>query len=595
MYPRRDLPPTNQYAAPRWRLRIWYGLIIGVFVIFGIRLFYLQVLRHSYYTQAARVGQYKEYKIQPERGIIEAYDGKVAVPLVLNEKKYTVFADPKYIEDPASVSRDVAATIGGEASDYEVLMRADSRYQILKKKLDKTQKEKLDALKLKGVGTREESYRTYPQGSLAAHILGFVNDEGEGKYGVEQFFNEDLQGTPGELKAITDVQGVPLVANKDNIVVNPKSGSRVTLTMDMAMQRQLEDILKSGLEAAKSGSGSALIIEAKTGAVKAMSSYPTFNPAEFFNVEDANVFSNTNVTGPMEVGSIMKPLTTAAALNSGAVGANATFHDNRSVVIDGVTIRNVEEDGGTGTKGLKEILQLSLNTGATWLLQQMGGGEVNKQARERWYDYLTNHYQFGKTTGIELGGEGYELAGVVPDPNDGFGLNIQYANMSFGQGMTATTLQMASALSSIVNGGTYYKPRIVDQLTSSSGAVTKVEPKAVKSDVVSKGTSEEIIRLMQNVITKNKRVYGMTREHSGYTIGGKTGTAQVPKPEGGYYEDRYNGTFMGFVGGSTPEYVIVVRVNEPKIGGYAGSKAAGPVFVRLAEMLIDNFGITPAR
>ncbi|RTK94387.1 penicillin-binding protein 2 [Candidatus Saccharibacteria bacterium] len=574
---------------PITRVRIWYGLLLVVLAVFGVRLFYLQIIRHDYYKKSALSGQLKQYEIPAVRGVIEAHDSEEVVPIVLNEKRYTLFADPKYIKDPAGAAAKVQKVIGGKQEDLEAKMRQKTRYAILAKKLEKAQQEKLDALEIKGVGTREESIRTYPQGSLAAQLLGFVDDEGAGRYGLEQALNGTLKGKAGQLRAITDAAGVPLVANRDNIVNQPQTGDRVLLTIDVSMQRQLEDILKEGLDKARSKSGSALIMDPNTGAIKAMANYPTYNPAEFYKVENGEVFNNAAASSPLEVGSIMKPLTAAAALDRGVVSASTTYYDPAQIKVGDATITNVEEDGGAATRSVADILQLSLNTGATWLLMQMGGGEINQKARETWHNYMTEHYRFGKPTGIE---QGYEAGGSIPDPNDGFGLNIQFANTTFGQGMTATPLQMGAALSGAINGGTYYQPHLVEQVTNAKGKVTKTQPKKLTT-VVGEKTSRELRQLMQHVIAKNHHLYGLPAPTDQYQIGGKTGTAEVPKPGGGYYTDRYNGTFMGFVGGDKPEYVIVVRVNEPIVKGYAGTTAAAPIFTGLTNMLINNFNVTP--
>lgn len=572
------------------RIRLWHGLLLIIFGVCIVRLFYLQVIRHDYYQKAALVAQLKEYEIPAERGVIVAQNGSSLIPLVLNETRYTLFSDPKFVKDPKDAAQRIAGAIGGNADDYEKRMRLDTRYSVLAKKLDKNQKERIDKLELKGVGTRDAVNRTYPQGSLAGQILGFVNDDGEGKYGLEQALDSELRGQPGQLKAITDAQGVPLATNKDNIVKEPVAGKRVVLTIDVGMQQRLEDILKEGLDAAKSGSGSALVLDANTGAIKAMANYPTYNPGEFFKVEDGNLFNNPAVSAPLEVGSIMKPLTVAAGLDQGVITPESTFYDKRFWNIDDAVVRNVEEDGGAGTKSVRDILQLSLNTGATWVLMQLGGGEINSKARQTWYNYMVNHYQFGKPTGVE---QGFEADGYIPRPDQGFGLDIQYANTTFGQGMTATPLQMGAALASAINGGRYYRPHLVASTIDGSGKETKKDPEVVNANVVSPETSNDLRELMEYVYSKNRTVYGATSAREEYSIGGKTGTAQLAKPEGGYYDDRYNGTYLGFVGGNRPQYVIVVRVNEPKIPGYAGSRAAAPIFVKVSNMLIDNFGVTP--
>ncbi len=582
---------TLGHAVSSWvtRVRIWYAALIVVVAVFGIRLFYLQVIRHDFYKKSALQGQFKEYEIRADRGVIEAYDGDNVVPIVLNETRYTLFADPKYVKDARKVADEIERAIGGNQSEYEQKMRIDTRYAVLAKKLTKEQKTKIDALDLKGVGTREEAMRTYPQGDLAAQVLGFVDDEGVGKYGIEQALNKQLTGQPGQLRAITDAQGVPLVANKDNVITQPVSGDKLTLSLDISMQRQVEDLLKNGLERAKSGSGNALVMDPNTGAVKAMANYPTFNPAEFYKTEDASVFNNGAVSAPLEVGSIMKPLTAAAALDLGVVNRNTTYYDPAQYKIGDATITNIEEDGGAGTRSIADILQMSLNTGAVYLLKQMGGGEVNEKARVNWHDYMTNHFRLGKATGIE---QGYEAEGNIPDPKKGFGLNIQFANTSFGQGMTATPIQMGAALSAVINGGTYYRPTLIDTVNR-AGKSSKQKPEALRTNVVSAQTSNELRDLMQYTVSKNYALYGLPKPSTSYIIGGKTGTAEIARKEGGYYADKFNGTFMGFVGGKKIDYVIIVRVNEPKIGGYAGSKAAAPIFSDITKMLINNFNITP--
>lgn len=587
--------PTSNLDKPKkhiskQRVSVWYGLLLVIFAVFIVRLFFLQVLRHDYYQKVALSGQLKQYDIPAERGVIRAYDGDTIVPLVLNEQRFTILADPKLIKDPEKTAAILAPILGKSQDEIKKILSKKSRYEILAKKLKKDQNSLIIKLDLIGIFSDKVPVRTYPQNELAAQLLGFVDDESSGKYGVEQAMETTLKGTAGKLKAITDQKGVPLLATSENILIDPVDGQDVVLTVDVNMQRQLEDILKAGLDHAKSKSGSALIIETKTGAVKAIANYPTYNPGDFSKVEDPIVFQNAAVSVPLEVGSIMKPLTTAAAIDQGVVTKNTSYYDPSRFKVDDATVTNIEEDGGAGTRTVSDILQLSLNTGATWLLMQMGGGSINEKARVAWYDYMTNHYGFGSKTGIE---QGYEADGYIPDPKNGYGLNITYANTAFGQGMTATPLQMAAALSAIVNGGTYYKPHLVDKVIGTDGKVTRSPAYTVRKDVVKPSVSKDMKDLMEYVFTKNHALYSMPIIPKGYSVGGKTGTAQIAIKGGGYYENKFNGTFMGFVGGRDPQYVIVTRVNEPAIAGYAGSQAAAPIFSSLATMLINNFNIPP--
>jgi cell division protein FtsI/penicillin-binding protein 2 len=573
------------------RARLWYLILMLVFGIFLLRLFYLQIIKHNYYKQSAAVSHLEEYQIPADRGIIKAHSGSGVVPIALNQTLFTVYADPSLVKDAPKVAESLAAILTGNQSDYQgKLETKNTRYVVLARKVTKDQKEALLAKKYPGVGAQEQQYRTYPDGSLAAQILGFVNNDGEGKYGIEQSLNTALAGKNGQLKAVTDINGVPLAANTDNILKEPVPGSNVVLTLDVGIQKQLETILKSGLDKAKSQSGSALIMDPNTGAIKAMANWPSYDPANFSTVEDGNLFNNAAVSSPLEVGSIMKPLTAAAALTLGAVQPNSTYYDPSKYVIDDFTVKNIEEDGGPGTKSIADILNLSLNTGATWLLMRMGGSgsEINQKSREAWYDFMTEHYMFGKKTGIE---QGYEAEGSIPDPNKGYARDLTYANTAFGQAMTATPLQMGAALSAAVNGGKYYQPHLIDYTVDSNDKSVITKPKVVKGNVVTPQVSQELIPLMENVV--NKHSFSRKFDQNTYSVGGKTGTAQIADPNGGYKADDYNGTYMGFVGGDGPQYVIVVRVNEPKVAGYAGTAAAQPIFGDLAHMLIDKFNVTP--
>ncbi len=570
------------------RIQIFYYILVGLTIVFVLRLFYLQVLRRGYYADQAQASQLKQYEIPAERGGIYAYDGEEIVPLVLNETRYMIVADPEIVANPQESAEKLSTVLGVSASELQQKLEADSRYEILASKQTKDKKEAVEQLGLPGIFTNEKvPLRVYIQGPIAAQVLGFVNDAGQGNYGIEQFMNDELSGEAGRVKALTDQNNVPLLATGDNILIDPVDGKDILLTLDVSMQRQAERILKDGLKNAKSDSGSIIILEAQTGAVKAMATFPTYDPAKFYEVNDAALFTNSAVSTPLEPGSTMKVLTTAAALDTGSVGSEQTYADPSFYKVDDAVVRNIEEDGGAATRSVSDILQFSLNTGATWLLMQMGGGELNERGRIAWHDYLVNHYRFGSVTGIEQGA-GAEAEGIVPSPTDGYGLNIKYANTSFGQGLTVTPIQMAAAITSVVNGGTYYRPHLVGGIVHDDGTTELQKPEVLNEAVVSDVTAQSIVRFMNNVVNKNNA----SAARDGYQVGGKTGTAEFARPEGGYYDDRFNGTYVGYVGGDQPDYVIMVRVDDPKIDGYAGSKAAGPIFSSAANMLMDNFTVS---
>ncbi len=575
------------------RVQLWHALIIVILAVFGLRLFYVQVIRYDYYKTAARSDQLKQYQIPATRGLIKAHNGDAVVPIVLNQKLYTAYVDPTFVKDANKYATAVVPIIGGQASDYLTRIKTKgTHYSILGKKLSEEQSKKIIALKLPGLGTEEQQYRTYPQGQFASQLLGFVNNDAVGKYGIEQALNAELAGKPGQLKAITDVHGVPLAASKDNIQTAATPGKDVVLTIDMAMQAQMEKILQQKAAETKSQLLSAVILDPNTGQVKAMANYPTYNPTQISTITDPSVLQNAVVSNAIEPGSIMKALTTAAALDQGVVTPTTTFYDPAHWTINGYTITDIEEDGGARQQSVASTLALSLNTGATWELMQMGGGQVNAKAIEAWHNYMVGHYLFGQDTGVE---QGYETAGIVPSANPRKpAIALTYANSSFGQGVTMTAMQAAAALSSVVNGGTYYQPTLVDQTINADGSTTANKPKVLKEHVVSAKTSSDMIPLLEQVVTHYyKQGFSFMNFDSAYSVGGKTGTAQVAKPGGGYSDTDFNGTYYGFVGGDKPQYVICVFNNKPQVPGYAGSRAGQPVFADLAHMLINNGFVTP--
>ena len=568
-------------------------LIMGLFVI---RLFYVQVIKYDYYKKSALKGQLQQSRIPATRGLIEAHQGNQIIPFVLNQQLFTLYADPFLVKNSQSASEKLVSILGGTLSNIESKLKTPkTRYVVLAKKISQAQSDKILALKIPGIGTVGQDYRVYPQQELASQILGFVNNDGKGTYGIEQALNDELAGTPGYLKAITDINGVPLAASKNNIEIAPTDGKNIVLTLDIAIQKQVEDIIKNAAIQEKSPLVSAVVMDVNSGAVKAMANYPTYNPANYYDVTTPGVFNNAAISNAIEPGSVMKALTAAAALDQNVIQDNTTYNDPAHWIIDGFKITNIEEDGGAGVRSVEDVLNLSLNTGATWMLMQMGGGQVNQKARQAWYDYETNHFKLGSSTGIE---QGYDSPGVVPRPNipnqSGDQQDLTYANTSFGQGLTVTAVQMASALSSIVNGGKYYRPYLSDGIIDAQGNIKYNKPKIIDTNVVTSKTSKSMVSLLQQVVTKHFQAgFSYLNFPSNYIVGGKTGTAQVANPKGGYMDHEYNGSYLGFVGGDKPQYAIAIFVTTPTVNGYAGSYGAQPIFGSIAHMLINESFVSP--
>ncbi len=586
----------KKLSSPVGRIYLWSVLLTFTIVIFGLRLFYVQVIDYSHYKQAALNDQLKQYEIPATRGIIEAEDGSSDVPIVLNQRLYSLFADPPLIKNPNKVATQIANIIGGQATSYLTELKMKStQYVVLANKISQAQSDKIVAMQDPGLGTQGQDYRVYPDGSLAAQVLGFVNNNGVGEYGVEQALNPILAGKPGMLKAITDINGVPLAASKENTQIAPTPGSNIVLTLNVGIQAQVEKILAKDYKSTKSQGLSAIVMDPYNGHIKAMANYPTYNPADYQAVSKQTTFQNAAIDNPIEPGSVMKTLTTSAALNSGAITANESFYDPAHWVIDGFNIHDIKQDGGPREQNIQSILALSLNTGAVWMLMQMGDkGQtvITGKGINTWHDYMVKHFLLGQPTGIE---QGYEASGYVPPPNlNDPSINLRYANTAFGQGVSVTALQLVSALSSVINGGTYYQPTLIDKIITPNGKVEINKPKIKERNVVSPKIGPELIPLMEGVVKAYLHGgFSFMNFPSNYIVGGKTGTAQVAKPTGGYYANIYNGTYIGFVGGDRPQYMVVVYNIKPNITGYAGSFGGQPVFADIVHMLINEGYVTP--
>jgi cell division protein FtsI (penicillin-binding protein 3) len=571
-------------------LALRIGLLV-MLVFFGVKLYYLQVIKHDYYVAEARKLQVSKEMILPKRGEIYGEDRGQPVPLVTNEAVYTVIADPHNVTHPDKVEVMIRRLAGGEAvKDFSGLSNKNARYMILAKQVTRTQADLIKKENLNGVGLQPTTRRVYPEGALAAQVLGYVNADGVGQYGVEGYLQDELVGVPGMLQTITDVRRIPLTIGGESVKTPAKDGQNIVLTMDRNIQAKAEQALKAGLDNVKATKGSVVIMDPNNGAILAMANYPSFDPANYSRVENYEDFQNKTVTYPYEAGSVVKTLTMAAGLDSGAVTSATTYNNTGFIKVDDRVIKNVEEDPINPRATMQDILKYSLNTGVVTILKRMGGGEVNQQARDKLYNYFYNKYYFGQKTGIEQEGE---ARGEIYAPKSEQGNNVRYANMAFGQGMTMTTLQMAAAFSSIINGGIYYQPHIVAGSLDNNDKFTAKNYQPKNVNVVSPNTSSEVTEMIHQA-RAGSSFSGKGNDRAGYYIGGKTGTAQVIDPKTGEYsDDNAVGSYIGFGGTSKPEYVIMVRVDDSKMPGYAGGVAAAPIFGDLSNWMINYLRLPP--
>lgn len=578
---------TSSLVSPEQRIRTLGVVIVALGALVILRLIYVQVIRHGMYSAQAATSQSRKFAIPAQRGQLYAYDNDQIIPLVLNETFKTVYADPSLIKNKSAVAAEVAEAIGGKASSYQSKLNQKGNYVVLAEKVSTTAGQKLQDKNLLGVGLTDQVYRTYPEGELAAQVLGFVNNDGQGQYGVEGFMNKEIGGTNGLRQVKTDTRGNPIAiaGSVDRPAVDGKS---YVLTIDRNIQAQAELSLAEGVKNVRAKSGSVVIMDPNTGAIKAMANYPTFDPANYSKIRDYSVFSNAVTTSQFEPGSGFKMFTMAAGLDTNKVKPTTTYNDTGKVELDGRVINN-SHDKAWGVQSMTDVIEKSLNTGVVFVLRALGGNPeaINITGKKVLHSYFQK-FGFSQPTGVEQSGE---ASGLVNQPTRISGNDVNYANMTFGQGVSATMIQTTAAAAAIANGGTLYQPYLVAGVKTNDG-VKAVAPKVKNPRVISKEAANEMVTMMETVV-QGKYGSGYKARMPGYTVSGKTGTAQIPNPNGsGYLEDRNIGTFIGFAPSKSPKFIMMVRINEPHVSGFAESTTV-PVFADIAKWLVTYMQIPP--
>lgn len=568
------------------RTKLLAIIVVVLIAIFILRLFYLQIIKHDDYVAEAMQEQVKRLTIPAKRGLIYAMDGDKPVKLVMNETVYTLFADPQIITQPDKALDAVRKVAGGNMQPHAdiLIKKTDTRYQILAKKLTRKQAEMIKKEKITGIGFQEESQRVYPEGGLAAQTLGFVNAENQGQYGVEGKLNDRLTGKDGILQSVTDVSSVPLTIGNNNINKPAQDGDNIVLSLDRNVQSHAEKALAEGIQQTKAQKGSVIVMDPQTGRVLAMANQPTYKPEEFTKVTDADAFNNATVAVPYEAGSVIKALTVATGLDKRVIEPDSTYVNTDKINVGDKTIGNATK-GQTGTISIQKALDYSLNTGMVTVAQRLGDGTINKQSRDTMYEYFHDRFGLGKMTGIEVAGE---AQGDVISPDKPGGNAVQYATMSFGQGMNVTMVQVAAAFSSIVNGGTYYKPTVLAGTIDTDGvSFRETQPTVVRDGVISQQASDKVHSMIHEARSK----FYNGKDRAGYDVGGKTGTSQTII-NGRYVDEQTIGSYLGYGGDDKPRYVIMVQLSGKDMN-LEGGKHAMPIFTDISNWMIDYMKLQP--
>ncbi len=572
---------------------LFIGIVfIILFVVALGRLFYLQIWRGENYRQAAQNQQSVAEAVLPERGNIylatrnssgsETNNPQsTVVPLALTKTWYDIWVSPREIADSEKdkVAQGLSQTLDLDFdSVQEKIFKPNDPYEPIKNKVDKQVVMELERQAYKGVHWKTFHDRYYPLGELASQVAGFVSTDYEstdpdlktGKYGLEGYYNNQLQGQAGFISGFKKALGSLILPLSQ--ITKPKKGQDIYLTLDYNIQLTLERELKKAAEKFSADNASAIILDPQTGAILGMANWPDFDPNKYNEVKNASTFLNTNIQLVFEPGSIFKPVTMAAALDINVVSPDLKYNDTGEVTVSGFTIRNSTREAW-GEQTMTQVLEKSLNTGAIFALRRMPQGV--------WREYIKN-FGFAEKTGISLSGE---AKGDINNLNSG--VEVDWVSSAFGQGISVTPLAMANAIGVIANGGELLKPYLVSKITD-NGRVVFEGGKMVKRRVIKTTTSAALTKMLVNVVENGS---GRQARIPGYFVAGKTGTAQVAGPTGGY-TDKTIHTFVGYSPAYDPKFLMLIRLDNPK-GVRFSEASTAPVFRSVGEFILRYFNVKP--
>lgn len=556
---------------------IWF--LVALFIL-G-RAFYIQVVKHSYYVDMADRQYVSSTPINFDRGTIffSHYKDEL-VPAAQLKTTYRIAIDPSVIDDATTTYSRLIKYVPLEKEDF--IARATKKndpYEEVAKDITSEVVAQIKLEKLSGVSFVKDNKRAYPQDDIGSKILGFVGNNGvkvQGQYGIERYYNDVLS----RLSADQTINFfAELFANVEKTTVSnvDKNEGDVVLTIDAEVERALHSALVETKKQWNSETIGGIIMDPQTGAILAMETLPSFDPNNYSLVKDPSQFINQNVSGVYEMGSIIKPLTMASALDSGAVTEDTTYNDTGFRDLNGYKVKNFDsKPRGPGTT-MQTILDKSLNVGIVFLVEQLGA--------KRFQDYFKK-FGLGDETGIDLPGEASGLTKNLDSP-----VFVDSATAGFGQGIAVTPIQTIRALAALGNGGKLVNPHVVDTIIYQNGTTKKIAQDP-PLQILQANTSERISRMLVHVV--DTALANGTRKMDHYSIAAKTGTAQEAKPGGGYYEDRYLHSFFGYFPAYDPKYIIFLYHTNPKGAEYASATLTDPFF-KMVKFLISYYEVPPDR
>lgn len=555
--------------ASRRRALVIISLMVFWMLVITTRLVYLQTFQHETLAKRARLQQQDAVETSPMRGLVLDRQGRELARSVDTE---SFFAVPSDVKDEERTAASLAPLVGVERDTLRTRLREgrekNRKFVWIARKLDVEQAQRISALKLEGIHSLKEPKRVYPNGQLASHVLGFVGLDEVGLGGVEQVYNERIQGEAGKVFVETDAHR----RSYGSLEVEPRPGQSVVLTIDQMVQYRTEQALLSAVENSKAKSGTAIVLDPRTGEILALANAPSFDPNDARSAS-AECRTNQALQNIYEPGSTFKIVAFSGAIEEGMVRPDDRIDCQMGSI--NVAGRIVHDHHAFGSLSITEALAKSSNVAAIKLGLRLGD--------ERMYDYI-RRYGFGARTNVELPGE---TSGLLRPVNRWQPTSM--GSIAMGQEIGVTPLQMAAAFGAIANDGLRVAPHLVREIKAQDGAsIYRAQPETRR--VVSAETAKVLRGMLESVTVSGT---AKKAQIEGYTAAGKTGTAQKIDPKTkAYSSTKYVGSFVGFAPVDNPAVVIIVVIDEPA-GAYHGGDVAAPVFREIAQQILPDLGVTP--
>lgn len=538
----------------------------ATFVLVG-QLVRWQIIEHHNFLALAEAEHQDELVIPPHRGEVRDRAGYL---LAADITQYDVSVSPQIISDPAQTALRLAEVLNISRDDLLEAVTSDKPWVPVAYGVSQEVGETLAAWDIVGVQVEPRTRRVYPEAGMTAHLLGFVNDNGNGFYGIEGYYHNLLKGQPGLQAGERSPFGeiIPLGVSH---YIPPVSGPALYLTVDRNIQHLIYRELEAAVRAYQAQRGVVVVMNPKSGAILGMVSYPTYNPNDYAN-SDENLFFDPVVSEQYEPGSVFKMVTMAAGLDAGAVTPQMTIYDGGSIEVGGRIIYNWDRQSH-GVVDMTDVLAKSLNVGVAQISAALG--------KDRFYTYV-KRFGFGRLTEVDLGNEG---PGTLKTPKDASWHASDLGTNSYGQGIAVSPIQMATAVSAIANEGMLMKPYVVDRIVDGQRDV-EVQPTVVRRAI----SAETAVTLTEMLVEALEQANSKALV-PGYKVAGKTGTAEIPVP-GGYHPTLTLTSFAGYLPADDPQAVILVIIDRPTASRW-GSETAAPTFRRIAEQLALLLDIPP--